>query len=389
MDLTNRQPRRVLTAKDAAEALFAKRAAPSAVPRILEDTSKPVVVEMKRRKTAAANANAPTSVDHAVVAAVSGGGGNLPPNSSHANDFPSASLAFVKRGDAILSAEEAAYLTRHCVHPIQQHIRPLDHPSAAEHIAVLASIMATPGAWMDETQLRLGVLDGRLWIMDGNHRIRGQAQSGQDIRWNIKIDLYASESEFRAAFHKFNTNSRTRSQAQILGATGFATDFGISRQMATSMFDAMTFIIAEFRTGRSHADVLRSRVVDTRLDMAAKFGKEAVLFDECLKKSDNRVKKKLLIAGVTAVALVTLRHRPDEAFEFWNGVAKNDGLKKGDPRHTLTMDLLTRAMNKGAAHQSMAAPAAAWNAFYEGRSLSLIKVLDVDAVRIAGTPYKG
>lgn len=383
MNIHPRQTRSILSPKEAAEALFAKRAAsaaaPACAPRILEDAPKHIVVETKRRRIAA------KPIDHAVVAVVGGDIANL----NHQNAFPSAALSFVKSGDVTLSAEDAAYLTKHCVHNIQQHIRPLDHQSAVEHIAVLASIMETPGAWMDETQLRLGILDGRLWIMDGNHRIRAQSMSGKSVRWNVKIDVYSSEAEFRAAFHKFNTNSRIRTQAQILGAAGFAADFGISRQVATSLFDAMTFIIAEFRTGKSHADVLKSRVVDTRLGMAAKFGKEAQLLDECLKKADGRVKRKILIAGVTAVALVTLRHRPDEAFEFWNGVAKNDGLKKGDPRHTLAMDLLTRAMNKGAGHQNIAAPAVAWNAFYEGRQLSIIKVLDTDAVRIAGTPYKG
>lgn len=387
MNIISRQPKKLLGPKEAADALFAKR---NAAPRILEDAPKPVIVETRRSRGLAAKAarSAPKIIDHAVAAlAAMPTIGNS--DDQHANAYPSPLLSFIRNGDAIISAEQALYLTRNCVHHIQQRIRPLDHLSAAEHIAVLASIMSTPGAWMDETQIRFGVFDGRIWIMDGNHRVRAQSESGVSIKWNIKIDHYSSETEFRAAFHKFNTNSRIRTQAQILGATGFASDFGISRQVATSLFDAMTFIIAEFRTGKSHADVLKSRVVDTRLEMAAKFGKEAALFDECLKKSDGRVKKKLLIAGVTAVALVTLRHRPDEAFEFWNDVAKNDGLKKGDPKHTLAMDLLTRTMSKGASHQSFASPATAWNAFYEGRSLSIIKVLDTDAVRIAGTPYKG
>jgi len=326
-----------------------------------------------------------TATDHAVAAVVANSNiENIEPNSIRGG-----AVDFIREGDITISAAQAAILTSSCVHPIQKDIRPLDHKSASEHISVLSALMQTPGAWMDETQIRFGILDGRLWIMDGNHRIRAQAESGADITWNIKVDRYSSESEFRAAFHKFNTNSRTRTQAQILGATGFASDFGITRQTATALFNAMPFIISGFKTGKSHMDVLKSRVVDTRLDMAAKFGKEAASLDACLKGADSRVKRRILNAGVTAVALVTLRHRPDKAIEFWNGVAKNDGLKKGDPRHTLVMDLMTRNMSQGAAHQSIASPAAAWNAWYEGRSLSIIKVLDVDGVRIAGTPYKG
>lgn len=74
--------RKYLNPKEAAEALFAKRAAPKTVaPRILEDAPKPVVVETRRSRGAAARAAAALAkpIDHAVVAAVAaagGGGGN-------------------------------------------------------------------------------------------------------------------------------------------------------------------------------------------------------------------------------------------------------------------------------------------------------------------------
>ncbi|WP_242221600.1 hypothetical protein [Shinella zoogloeoides] len=91
----------------------------------------------------------------------------------------------------------------------------------------------------------------------------------------------------------------------------------------------------------------------------------------------------------TAVALATLKGRPHEAKEFWSGVAKNDGLKKGDPRHTFVMDMLTRTLNKGDMHQTIAVPATAWNAWLANKSLTQIHVVDTDYVRIAGTTFQG
>lgn len=65
----NIHQRKTITHKDAAEALFAKRAAPSPVaPRILEDAARPVVVETVRKRGLVKREA--KQVDHAVVAAV-------------------------------------------------------------------------------------------------------------------------------------------------------------------------------------------------------------------------------------------------------------------------------------------------------------------------------
>jgi hypothetical protein len=386
MNIMQRQPRNILTAKDAAEALFAKRAAPSPVassPRILEDAPKPVVVEARQRRSVR---SAATPVDHAVVALVAPGDGGEPLNS-----YPSSALSFLRAGDIRLTPEQSLFLTTNCVHPVQQSIRPLDHQSAQQHIATLVAMMQTPDAWMDETQLRFGVLFGRLWAMDGNHRLRAQSLSGCSIVWNIKIDHYDDEESFLQAFHKFNTNSRGRTESQILNAIGYAAKHGITKQTGKAVYNSMPFIISGFRTGRAReeGEVLLARVVDSRLRLMEKYADEARLFDECLKRGDSKVKNKLLGAGVAAVALATLKGRPREAIEFWSGVAKNDGLKKGDPRHTFVMDMLTRALNKGDMHQSIAVPATAWNAWLSNKTLTQIHVVDTDYVRIAGTTFQG
>lgn len=310
--------------------------------------------------------------------------------SGNPNSYPGGVVDFLRSGDVVLTATQARAITEHCVHEIQEKIRPLDHKDAREHIAVLASIMETSGAWLDETQIRLGILYGRIWCMDGNHRIRAQANADVDIRWNIKIDYYSDEAEFRAAFHKFNTNSRSRTNAQILNAAGFSSNHGISKQVATALFNAVAFIVTGFavgKSGRTEETIRKSRVIDTRMNVAFKYIKGAKLFDECLTKPDGKVKRKLLVAGVAAVALETLNNPKtrEAAQEFWRTVSRNDGLRKGDPRHTLVSYLLTEPLQA----TSVQAAACAWNAFYENRKLSIIKIPDCNSVRIAGTKFKG
>src|SRR5690606_12782162 len=74
MTLHQRQPRKVLSHKEAAEALFAKRAAPKAVaagavaPRILEDAPKQRVEVIRRKKVPSGAED--NIIDHAVLAAI-------------------------------------------------------------------------------------------------------------------------------------------------------------------------------------------------------------------------------------------------------------------------------------------------------------------------------
>ena len=313
-----------------------------------------------------------------------------PASPAFPNSYPDGVVGFVTPGDMVLTAQQASLITTNCVHAIQDKIRPLDNPAAKEHIATLSTIMRTDDAWMHETQIRFGVLDGRLWCMDGNHRVRAQATAGISVPWNIKVDYYDDEQAFRSAFHKFNTNVRSRTEAQILGAAGFASEHGISKSTASALYAAVSFIVLGFRTGRNDRtedEIRKSRIVDVRMDIAFKHVGAAHALDECLKKADGKVKRKILTAGVAAVALVTLGTRTTAAAakEFWTGLARNDGLAKGDPRHTLAMHLISEPLGAGAS----AAAAAAWNAWYEGRRLMVIRPGDVDAVRIAGTIYKG
>lgn len=82
MNIVQRQPFR--TPKQAAEALFEKRAAPAAAPRILEDVPKPVVVETRKRRKVTIPAKA-TIIDFAATAAIASSSKNIvdQPKSDH------------------------------------------------------------------------------------------------------------------------------------------------------------------------------------------------------------------------------------------------------------------------------------------------------------------
>jgi len=84
--------------------------------------------------------------------------------------------------------------------------------------------------------------------------------------------------------------------------------------------------------------------------------------------------------------LYTLRHCAAKAQTFWRGVAEDDGLRRGDPRKALLIDLACRALNAGGARLTVLQPVAAWNAWHARRELRSIRIREDDPLVIAGTP---
>ena len=74
------------------------------------------------------------------------------------------------------------------------------------------------------------------------------------------------------------------------------------------------------------------------------------------------------------------------------GIARQDGMAKGDPRDTFVKDLRNRGTKNGsggrAARIAVQAVTIAWNAFCEKRELTVIRCVDSAILRVWGTPYQ-
>ena len=126
-----------------------------------------------------------------------------------------------------------------------------------------------------------------------------------------------------------------------------------------------------------------------RLALVTEWAKQAKEYDEITKKAGKGLYEKLRKTGPVAVALYTLRHQPARATEFWSGLANNDGLRRGDPRHTLIQDFATRDVGIGSVRQRVQQSVLAWNAFCEGRDLKIIKCITGSPIIVWGTPLNG
>lgn len=297
-----------------------------------------------------------------------------PPKAQQVSDF-------IREGFVSLTAVQSNMVLRGCHFDGQ---RPID----VNHVNVLADSMRR-GAWLRRNQLDFADCQGRLYLVNGYHRLSAQVATGETIEWTVVVHPCRDMDAVRALYYKFDTNVKARTAAQILSAIDFADKTGLTKQMAKCLYGALPVIASGFSKSRNDRNTLTTRSVDRRLEMAQEYLPAAKEYEKCLGKLPTQVGSKYRSGGVAAVALVTLRYQPILAKEFWSGSAANDGLRKGDPRLALHNDLLTRAMNAGSAVQSVFVPAYAWNAWFNDKPIKIIKVYATRRATIDGTPFEG
>lgn len=290
-------------------------------------------------------------------------------------------LDFLHEGFVKISALEMHRILQVCQYEHQRAV-------TERHIEVLADLMAR-GQWQPKSQIDFAVLDGKFILVNGYHRAYAQVRSGKTIEWSVAFHKCKTPADLRSLYWSFDTNVRVRGTHDILRANEFADTHNIGKVMSEALYRAVPYIAAGFQMNQQGRDYLVERQIDRRLQLAGEYAKAAGRYEACLEGLGGGRKKRLLGGGIVAVAVITLRYQSARAWEFWSGVANNDGLNRGDPRQALVTDLLTRAGAAGASVTAYAPAMIAWNAFFLERDLKLIKVIDSFTPCIEGTPFNG
>lgn len=256
--------------------------------------------------------------------------------------------------------------------------------SAKHHVKLLAHQMAD-GRWSAGSQLAFCELDGALYLTNGKHRMNAVVTAGIAQEFQVLITHCRSMAEVEADYHRHDTAARKRSTSEIIGSTQMGRDSGLPKGLMASLYAAAPMLNAGLEFRHYMADPI-SRDVSAKISAAAGWLPEARRYAELTAPANSIVRQKLFNVGVLAVALTTIRHQPHIAADFWLGLAKDDGLRRTDPRKTLLLDLASRNTGMGSARARILPTAVAWNAFFEARPLHHIKVMDSTPLRIAGTP---
>lgn len=287
---------------------------------------------------------------------------------------------FLTEGVTKLSPLEMNRVLENCAFEHQRGIN-------ERHVAVLSDLMKR-GRWQPKSQIDFAVLDGRYILVNGYHRAYAQVRSGKTISWSIALHEAKTEADLRSLYYAFDTNLRPRGSRDILKAAEFGEVTGLPAEIADALYRAVPYISGKFATNPRDRNFLIDKQVDRRLEIASEYAKAAARFAAATDGMLGGRRGKFKAAAIVAVAVVTFRYQSETAWQFWTGVAQNDGLKRGDPRLALCNDMMTRRAT-GASTAAFAPAIIAWNAYFNERPLQLIKVLDNFSPIIDGTPFDG
>ena len=293
-------------------------------------------------------------------------------------------LACASNGVVTLKPTGAKFMLERLNFP---HQRVVDASRVFTHQHALRS-----GDWMEGHAITFVDLpDGRIWLVDGQHRLTAISQWDSAVPVTIRLVQVESEKEARHFYAGFDQKTSVRTNMQIIDAVGVAEESGLSRPMSEAVFEASTLLanglepVAGSANVRQHKDLFLPSV---RMAAIAEWAQEARQYEAAIAPAKAMLRRKLMLSGVVAVALYTLRHQPAKALEFWAGAAKNDRLASTDPRAALIADLLTRKVSTGSVRQRVQQPAVAWNSFYRGRPLSQVRCIPGAPIVVLGTPLK-
>lgn len=246
------------------------------------------------------------------------------------------------------------------------------------------------GDWVEGHAITFASLpDGRIWLVDGQHRLTAISQSEAAVPVTVRIVPVESVKEAQKFYAGFDQKKSVRTDKQILDAVDAAKEAGLTTRMAQAVYAAAPLLLNNLEPLSGSENTKKRPEVFlqyNKLETLQLWSKEAREYEQICKAASKDLLRGMRQSGMLAVALYTLRHQPARAREFWEGLANQDGLRKHDPRATLYKDILTRSLNSGSVRQRVQMPALAWNAFCEGRDLKIIKCIEGAALTLWGTP---
>lgn len=248
------------------------------------------------------------------------------------------------------------------------------------------------GEWMESYSIDFAALpDGRIWLVDGQHRLTAISEQQSIVSATIRLIDVDSEADAKRLYTGYDQGESVRTTKQILDAVGIAKTLEISDRLSRAIYEAAPVLLNNMEpiTGSQHVRTSPHIFAkQKRMEAISEWATEAKEFEKIIKPAAPALKVKLMSSGPLAVGLYTLRHQPQRAKLFWDGIAKNDGLRRGDARSTLISDYLTRSVGTGSSRQRVQQTCLAWNAYCEGRDLKIIKCIEGAPITIWGTPVK-
>lgn len=248
------------------------------------------------------------------------------------------------------------------------------------------------------TQVELDSLEGRKYLIDGQHRLLAVIECGLPQRFTLLEVPVKSREELDYRYAQTD-RGKGRTVVDQYRALSLPLEFGLNETQTNALGSAVMFIRGGFERSTNKGVSL-----EDKLALMREYAIYAGYFYEVTAGAIREIAHTLLRQSTLAVALITYRYSAEQLGvakidEFWQGVATDDGLQVGDARKVAHRHLLRVGMVGGAvksryaervpASESAIYLANCFNAYAEGRSLTFTRVHKDGAIKIFGSEYTG
>lgn len=259
-----------------------------------------------------------------------------------------------------------------------------------QHVRNLARAMSD--GTFGISHITFAAINGDYHLINGQHTLHAIVLSGKPQ--TLPVNYVQVENEEQEAELYYRTDrGRQRSLSDSLRVTNLVGRLNLTETQINRVASALRFAKTGFKS-------TRSRLVsdDDLVEWLPNWVWECRQVYRVMEGAKTDERDAILRQAVFPVALITMRYQPEKARAFWEGVAKDDGLGRKDPRKTLHNWLhdikgQNARMGKRVHSNAIARGAAiAWNMFFpgEGKGLNYINVEDPNAkIVILGTDYTG
>jgi hypothetical protein len=256
----------------------------------------------------------------------------------------------------------------------------------AHHVIALGCAMLD-GTFAAHKPIVFALLNGQRYCVDGQHTLHAIVESQVATELLITEHELTTEDQVADLYGRLDRGiARTFRDALI--AQDLEEETGLPTADLTRISGAVALIAARFRSGGTrYSEDPRARSVDARHRLIREWTQEARAYFEFVQDAPREVRGIFRRAAIIGIALVTIRDQPEKGREFWLGLAMDNGLERDDPRKTLLRTLTTRRPDKPEIDSRLIA--LAWNAFYRGDRLQLLRVRLKAPLRLLGTEIDG
>ncbi len=263
---------------------------------------------------------------------------------------------------------------------VYQHQRALREQTVLTYAAAMKA-----GTWSLST-IEMGALPSSVHLLNGQHRLHAVIRSETTQPFAILTHPCETERDLATIYGRIDRGAARRPR-DAFAAHELPDELGLTATQLETASSAMVYLLSGFSALDTGAVKVQLQSNDRKLAWLREWAPELRNYFAITARSS--FSRTVHRAPILSVAIATLRYRHETALPFWTAVAHPDMRDSTHPATVLLGYLESRVMLGKAVRLVIAKIAAnAWNAFYQGRTLSKIAYKPDSAVSINGTPWE-